>query len=141
MTRPLPVYRRDGLCWRPANAAASEELLAAKPGERVVLTLRRPRNLEHHNKLFAILGRIVKGSGQWHSTEELLDDLMRALKRGEYRTCKLTGAQVWVRERINFESMDQKAFAELYDQIKALLLDNLGFDPEELLTDDERRAA
>lgn len=131
--KPLPIFRRVGMSLVPASPEAARLLGRVGDGERCVWLPRRPRNIDHHRKMFGIFKAIVEATGQWPSTEKLLDDVMVALGKGVSSVNAFTGERMWTRDSIAFENMAQDEFADLYEEIMRLLTSKLGFHPETLL--------
>lgn len=99
----------------PVSAAAREFHAKSKVGQTVELKGRRPRNPQHHRKLFALLGIVADNNEQFSGPEDVLVAIKAALGHG--RWLKLEGAtrEVFMPDSIAFDAMDQTAFEEFYD--------------------------
>lgn len=64
----------------PSDIHADESITNIKAGTEVIMTLRRPRNPEHHKKFFAMLKFVVfHTDNRWADVEELLESLKLAV--------------------------------------------------------------
>lgn len=100
------------------DMAALEVMQKWKIGDVVAATVRRPRNPQHHKKLWAML-RIVHEStavqDRYPKVENLLDALKLAIGRCE--PISLPDGTVAMKvESISFESMAQDDFEKFYDE-------------------------
>jgi hypothetical protein len=99
----------------PVSAAAREFHAGCKVGQTVVLKGRRPRNPQHHRKLFALLSIVADNNEQFSSA----DDVLLAVKAatGHGRWLKLEGAtrEVFMPDSIAFDAMDQASFEAFYE--------------------------
>jgi len=113
--------RRHMGALRPVDAVG-EALLAEIPqGELVRVTIRRPRNVQHHRLFFALIATIFPHQDLYPTEEMLLAAIKVALGYGD--SVKLPdGRTIIVPSSISFAKMDQKAFSEFYDRALALIL-------------------
>ena len=98
----------------PVSAAAREFHAKCKVGKAVELKGRRPRNPQHHRKLFALLGIVADNNEQFSGPEDVLVAIKAATGHG--RWLKLEGAtrEVFMPDSIAFDAMDQAEFEQFY---------------------------
>lgn len=116
MTRLAPHHYTKTLSgFIPVSAAAREFHAGCKIGKPVELRGRRPRNPQHHKKLFALLGIVADNNEQFSGPEDVLVAIKAALGHG--RWLKLEGAtrEVFMPDSIAFDAMDQAAFETFYE--------------------------
>lgn len=113
--------RRQMGALRPIDAVGEQVLADIPPGEIVRVTIRRPRNVQHHRKFFALLNAIYPHQDLYPSEETLLAAIKVALGYGE--SVKLPdGRTIIVPSSISFAKMDQRAFEGFYDRALTLIL-------------------
>lgn len=113
--------RRHMGALRPIDAAGEQALADIPQGELVRVTIRRPRNVQHHRKFFALVAAIYPHQDLYPTEETLLAAIKVALGYGE--SIKLPdGRTIIVPGSISFAKMDQKAFADFYDRALTLIL-------------------
>lgn len=105
----------------PADDAAVAFLRKCKLGEMVMVEARRPRNLMHHRKLWALLNLVVENTERYSDADTLLDALKIATGH-----CKIypstDGKTSYVKPlSISFESMDQDSFSQFYERCLDLI--------------------
>ncbi|KKM19360.1 hypothetical protein LCGC14_1656420 [marine sediment metagenome] len=93
----------------------SEAALARIPvGSIVMVKIRRPRNVLHHRKLFALLNLVVNNQEHYETTEHLLAAIKVAT--GHCHTYPMKNGNVtYIPKSISFASMDQTAFDKFWD--------------------------
>lgn len=98
----------------PVSAAAREFHAGCKVGKEVELKGRRPRNPQHHRKLFALLGIVAENNEQFSGPDDVLVAIKAATGHG--RWLKLDGAtrEVFMPDSIAFDAMDQQEFETFY---------------------------
>jgi hypothetical protein len=135
------AFRRVGGVLKPSSMATCRFMDGLKDGREVLVSVRTPRNILHHRKLFALLERTIENSDRWANKEVLLEDLKLATGLFTTRVSALSGMPYPVPASISFAAMDQKTFGEWYEKAVAVLAEHLGVDPETLLAEVEREAA
>lgn len=116
MTRAAPThYVKTAAGFVPKSQAARDFHAKTKLGQVVILTGRRPRNPQHHRKLFALLGLIVDNTEFFANTDDALIALKAALGRG--RWVRLAGAsrEIFYPDSIAFDAMAQDEFETFYE--------------------------
>lgn len=149
-------------CLVPACRDAEEWLGKTKVGQGVLLDPRRPRNIQHHRKLFALLNVAVDNWPEPTTVEALLGAIKITTGHTlpiEVRSSFLFkfAPALWdmfpkglrallpgkftvhMPQSINFESMSQDDFEPFYSQAVQIISTVLGVDVETLET--EARAA
>lgn len=102
--------------WQPISAAARDFHAKTKLGQTVEMVGRRPRNPQHHRKLFALLGVLVDNTDEFANTDEALIGVKAVLGRGHWKKLHpRSRREVFIPESIAFESMSQDEFEPFYD--------------------------
>jgi len=118
----------------PADADAEEAFGKMRDGARYLVNLHRPRNVDHHRKLFAVLNVVQDNSDRWPTTETLLEDLKMSTGLFETRVNSLTGIPYVVAKSISFSSMSQDEFEQWFNRAVDLICKQvLQMDKEYLL--------
>ena len=131
----------------PADVMADEMMQKVPVGAQVLLTVRKPRNVQHHRKLFALLNVVTQQTDRWADTTILLEDLKLATGLFETRVSGLNGMPYPVPASISFAAMSQDLFELWYAKAIAVLSEHIGTDVETLAgevaaaVDSVRRAA
>jgi hypothetical protein len=101
--------------WQPVSAAAREFHAGTKLGQTVAMQASRPRNPQHHRKMFALLGIVADNCEQFSGPDDVLLAVKATLGHG--RWIKLEGAsrEIFAPDSINFASMNQQEFEPFYD--------------------------
>lgn len=132
-------FRKRGTSLWAADIEADEMMQGVKEGAEVLVTVRRPRSIDHHRRLFALLKVVVQQSDRWADEIVLLEDLKLATGLFETRVSALTGMPYPVPASISFASMDQTRFSAWYEKATQVLSQHLGCDVESLLEEVEQR--
>ena len=109
------------------DMAALEVMQKWKIGDVVSATVRRPRNPQHHKKLFAMLQIVWEGTAvqdRYPRVENLLDALKLALGHCEPVSLPDGTAAMKVKS-IAFESMAQDEFEKFYDEAVDIIVTRL----------------
>jgi len=118
-------------CLVPACRDAENWLGKTKLGQGVLLDPRRPRNINHHRKLFALINLAVDN---WpvDTTSDALLGLIK-IKTGHATPIQSADGTVhYIPKSINFESMCQDEFSPFYDSAIKLISLALGVSVEDL---------
>lgn len=125
----------------PADDEAAEALKKYKQGDTVSCEIRKPRNVDHHRKYFALLNLVVDNQERFRNTQELLDAIKFELGYVETRRkiVKETGSWKYsefyqVPKSISFTSMDQHTFDRFYSKSIDIILQHIlpGINRDEL---------
>lgn len=122
-----------GCSLHPADPESEAEIGKLGRGEVLRFTARRPRNLGHHRKFFALLQLVFDNQELYADREELRRALL--IEAGHFDDVRLLdGATVRTAKSISFSAMDQAAFEAVYDSVLAVVLTKLlpGIGREEL---------
>ena len=116
----------------PAYGSDKDKLNKYADGELLQVELKKPRNLKHHRKFFAILNMVVENSDKWVSVRQLLTALK--YKLGLYEMVIMFDGKILpAPESISFESMDQRQFeTEVYNPAVEILADEIGITVKEI---------
>lgn len=106
---------------RPIDTAGEEVISNMGNGEIVSVEIKRPRNVGHHRKLFALLGLVADN----HPTYTNVDLVLAAVKieLGHVDILERpNGERVPLPRSISFAKMDQSAFDAFYDGVVKLIV-------------------
>ena len=99
----------------PADDAARAALSKIKHGSDIEVEIRRPRNIQHHRKFWALLNLVFENQDKYEEPEHLLAALKASVGHCDFLPGK-DGMLVAVPKSIAFHKMDQTAFNEFYDR-------------------------
>jgi Protein of unknown function (DUF1367) len=130
-------YRRSNTLV-PADIHAEEMFNTIKDGKEVLLRVFKPRNVQHHRKLFAILNCVVENSEKYNDIEELLVIVKLAVG---YATVVqgMDGEMYRVPRSISFSSMPQDEFERFFPRA-VYVLSRLSDIPEDVLLNEANNA-
>lgn len=98
-----------------------------RKGDIVAATIRRPRNVKHHRKLFALLSLVWENTSlqdRFPTKDNLLDALKHEL--GYVETFATVNGDILFKPKsIAFESMAQDKFEEFYDAAVEIIVTQL----------------
>lgn len=116
MNRTAPLqYRRTLSGFEPMTQAAKEEHAKCKLGQPVYVYIRRPRNAQHHRKLFALLSILVDNTDQFSSVDDALIAVKAVTGHGRWvRLHPKATREMFVPDSIDFASMPQSEFEAFY---------------------------
>lgn len=100
----------------PSNRTSEDAMQKLKTGEEYMVEVKRPRNLKHHKKFFALIGLVFDNQSRYQSTDELLDMIKIAAGHVDVRVSP-SGQEYKIPKSINFASMDQAAFDVFYQSV------------------------
>ena len=121
MSRFLVVKNLGAL--RPVDEAGEEIMRHVGQGEIVAVEMKRPRNVAHHRRFFAMLSIILENQDYYKSVEDILD--LCKLATGHCRTVRTRQGDVRIPESISFAEMDQDAFNSFYDRACAWVVQDV----------------
>jgi hypothetical protein len=135
MSIPL-FFRRDLASLRAACPAAEEAMRKVGMGQIVEVEIKRPRNLLHHRKWWALLQ--IVADNMTGVTAEQLNQVIK-IRTGHVDVIKTKKGIIELPKSISFAAMDQTAFEAFFDKAVAFIcseiIPNLGRD--ELLAEVE----
>ncbi len=115
-------------CLVPNCPDAVNWLSKTKLEQGVLIDPRRPRNINHHRKFFALL-RLAVENWPVEITQEALLGLIK-IKIGHANPVQSADGTIhYIPRSINFESLDQQEFEPFYDSALKLIATALGVDP------------
>lgn len=118
-------------CLVPNCKDAEEWLKKTKLEQGVLIDPRRPRNVNHHRKLFALLNLAAENWPVDITTTALLG--LIKIKTGHADPVQSADGTIhYIPRSINFESMDQQDFEPFYEMAIRLIALALNVDPEAL---------
>lgn len=118
-------------CLLPNCKDAEDWLKSTKLHQGVLIDPRRPRNILHHRKLFALLNLAVENWPVETTTEALLG--LIKIKTGHTTPIESADGTIHhIPKSINFESMGQDEFSPFYDKAVHLISLVLGVSVEDL---------
>lgn len=112
------ILMRKGLAGRlePVDDAGRDFLAKIAAGSVVSAEVKRPRNIGHHRKFFALVNMIWQNQTRYKSPDELLDAIKVHIGHATAMTLR-DGTEVRVPKSISFASMDQAAFDAFWDRV------------------------
>lgn len=137
MSTPI-FFRKELGRLVPADEAASAALAKIKLGADVQVEIKRPRNIKHHRKFFALMQLVYQNQEHYASLEHLVAALKTAVGHCDLVPGK-TGVLVALPKSIAFHSMDQSAFDEFYDKCIDIIAKHFlpGVDSDQLRSEVE----
>jgi hypothetical protein len=109
----------------PVDEPALALMKKAKPGELLIVEARRPRNILHHRKLFALLNLVVDNTDRYPDVETLLFALKIATGHCEIFP-GADGKREFIKPKsISFESLSQDEFEPLYDRFVNVIVSQI----------------
>lgn len=103
-----------------------------KVGKEYEFEFKQPRNAKFHRKLFALLNLVYQNQEHYNNIEHLRKDLIISAGFYDVRH-NLHGQEVIEAKSINFASMKQDEFNELYSRIIDEIVVNFHFDKQDIL--------
>lgn len=131
------VFRRKGNTLIPSDIHAEEMFNTIKDGKDILIRIWKPRNIEQHRKLFAILRTVVNNSETYNNVEELLVVVKLAVG---YATVVQDWEGNYVRQAksISVASMPQDEFARFFPRAVYVLSKLSGIDANVLLEESNK---
>ncbi len=116
----------------PDGHEAEALINSIRQGELVEADIRRPRNLQHHRKFFALLRVVFENQEYYSSTDHLLAACKHAT--GHVDVIRTKRGQITIPKSISFAKMDQAEFNDFYDRVVTWVVTEVipGLDREDL---------
>jgi len=112
MTEALFIKTISGL--KPCGDDGKEIFDKWKLGDQIMVTVKKPRNPQHHAKFFALLNLTLENQSQFPSLEALRTAVI--IDCGWFDVIELLDGNKHLKPRsISFASMNQDQFNELYN--------------------------
>lgn len=119
MSLPLLMHRK-GFVLAPSDRLAEEDLATLALGKNVLVEVRKPRSLQHHRLLFALLRKVARSTPTPLSEDALLSWVK--VRTGHVEHVPLGfGRSYEAPASIAFSAMDQAQFREFFDRVVALI--------------------
>lgn len=115
------LMRREGSRLVPVDQLAEEDVLALKAGAEFLVEVRKPRSLQHHRLLFALLRKVARSTPTPISEEALLSWVKVRTGNVEYVPLGF-GKSYAAPSSIAFRNMDQAQFRAFFDEVVKLIL-------------------
>ncbi len=130
--KPQPIFRKTLGGFVPINTIAEETHAKVKLGDEVTLTLRRPRNLAHHKKFWAIAQKVFENQEHYLTVEDVVTAFKFAISHT--RKIRTKHGIIEIPESIAFDKMDQTEFEAFYERFVKFLISEVipGLDRAEL---------
>lgn len=132
------VFKKRGNTLVPSDIHADELMQSIKDGKQVLLRVFKPRNIDHHRKLFAILNCVVENSEIYNNVNELLNLLKIAT--GLTIPVQFEGKIYRVVDSISFSSMAQDVFERWFKRATYALSQLSGIPESVLLEESENES-
>ncbi len=114
-------FRRSLGSLRPDDTEAEEMVRGIHMNEVVAVVVRRPRNVGHHRKFFALLKKVFENQELYKSEQALLAAIKIAT--GHCVPLQLTdGQKAFIPSSISFASMDQAEFEKFWERVVTLVV-------------------
>jgi len=131
---PAPIVRKERGRFVPVTAYDAEAIEGHKANQEYDLVPRSPRSPPHNGMYWAQLGKIVKATEAFPTSEHM----HRWIKHGLGYTSPImhpkTGAVVAVVvDSTAFDKMDQAGFNDFYERACRLVIEEMGIDMQEML--------
>lgn len=105
----------------PSDPVSADAIAGIPDKQQVTATIRRPRNPQHHRKLWALLTVVFEAQDTFATTRDLLQALKIAT--GLFTTGFTVDGMPWVEPgSIAFASMCQTDFEQWYDKAVDVIL-------------------
>lgn len=129
------VFRKHLRGLVPMNEQAEDALRKIKQDQDVFVKFRRPRNIFHHRKLFALLNLVCNNLDAPVTPEQLLTVIK--IRTGHVDVIKTTKGVIEIPKSISFAAMDQTAFEQFWDKAVDFIVVNVlpGVNRQELETE------
>jgi hypothetical protein len=132
MKPPITVKLNGQGGLSPLTAYDAEQLASAPASAVYDLVHVSKRSTPHHKLYWSVLGKAVKATGKWPTSEHLHQDLKFAL--GYYQTrASEFGGVMYVPDSIAMYKMTQAEFNVFFEQAMSKLAEAIGIDPLELI--------
>jgi len=125
------AFTRKGNTLVPADIHADELLAGIPESKEVLVTIRRPRSIDHHKFFFAMLAKVVKSS-KFGDVDELLDAIKLIVGHADMRM-NMDGTFQLRPRSIDFASMDEEAFKRFKKRALWAISTHLGINAEALM--------
>ena len=108
----------------PIDDAGREAIGRLSMEDIVSVEFRRPRNIGHHRKFFALVNLIYMNQTRYRSPDELLDAI-KVLAGHSFPVRLRNGTEVRVPKSIAFHNMDQVEFDAFWDRVVTVVCEQI----------------
>jgi hypothetical protein len=131
MTALFLRKRPDGAL-EPTDDLGRQVVGRISAGAVVRAEVKRPRNIGHHRKLWALVTLIYENQTRYRTPEDLLGVLKVAA--GHYTTVATADGEIRVPNSVSFSAMDQTEFERFWDRVVTVVCEQIvpGMDREDL---------
>lgn len=102
-----------------ADRPSDEALRKLKAGQVFQVEVKRPRNIGHHRKWWALCSLIAENMDGDVSAETVSDVLK--IRAGHVKVVRTKGGEVFLPDSISFAAMDQGAFEQFWERAVAVV--------------------
>lgn len=113
---------KDQNSLKPADERSDDYLKKIKQGQWFSIDIRKPRNLQHHRKFWALMNLISENLD--NVTPEILCDVIK-IRTGHAKIVKTKKGEIAVPLSLNFSKMDQIAFDDFYDKAVKIIVEDI----------------
>ncbi len=130
------IFQKHLGALRPAEPAAEALLARISHDEMVRVEIKKPRNLAHHRKFWALMNLVAQNQDHYRDANEVCDAFKFAIGHYDEQRFVIAG-ETYVHKRprsISFAKMDQIGFADFYDRAIQFLITEVipGLNREDL---------
>lgn len=108
----------------PIDDAGRMAVWRLPAGETVAVEFKRPRNLGHHKKFWALVSLIYQNQTHYNSPEALCD-VIKVLAGYCVVTRGKGGREIHIPKSISFAAMDQTEFDQFWDRVVTVVCEQI----------------
>lgn len=108
----------------PVDDAGRDMLGKVAPGTVLRVEMKRPRNLGHHRKFWALVSLIYQNQTHYNSPEALCD-VIKVLAGYCVVTRGKGGREIHIPKSISFAAMDQTEFDQFWDRVVTVVCEQI----------------
>lgn len=108
----------------PVDEAGRDVLARVAPGTVLRVEMKRPRNLGHHRKFWALISLIYQNQTHYKSPEALCD-VVKVLAGYAVVTRGKGGREIHIPKSISFSAMDQTEFDQFWDRVVKVVCEQI----------------
>lgn len=115
---------------KPSFESDREQYDKLKMNEEYKAVITKPRNIINHRRFFALLNLCYANQERYDNFEDLRYVLI--LKAGFYTTIETDKGVIFRPKSINFASMDETEFLDLYSKMLDVVIKEIGVTSEQI---------
>jgi len=133
MTAPA-FFRKELGGLRPEGDTATAVLGKIKLGDVVKVEIKRPRNLAHHRKFWALMNLVFENQEHYESVENMVAAMKTAVGHCDFMPSKDGNTMIAIPKSIAFHKMDQTEFETFYENCLNVIAKHFipGIDKDDL---------